>query len=271
MTTLPGININTNTANQKNAPSLLMEDWKHLTESSKNLNLGQYQTPRINRSLQGIEAEAQRLSSRPARHVSNTQLKNFAARAGVNIQNQKQYISAIGSLSESTMRTDMGPTQQSIIDYTMTEKSEQKESKKFEQQQKLRAAINTMDLQNFLKDHHNYVQSSIMNECQNKSNIKFKKQYELSMEEEWDCAKQDILSFFNVNNDEQIMEDEPWQRQSLLDYPKFIQQQKYDDTNINSTALNQTQLSQHNENQNNMNFTINDKEEMDYDPNEQEY
>ena len=50
------------------------EDWKHLTESSLNLNLGQYQTPRINRSLQGIEAEAQRLSSRPSKHVSNKQL-----------------------------------------------------------------------------------------------------------------------------------------------------------------------------------------------------
>ena len=70
MTTLP----NTNNANEKNESSLMMDDWKHLTESSKNLNLGQYQTPRINRSLQGIEAEAQRLSLRPSRHISNAQL-----------------------------------------------------------------------------------------------------------------------------------------------------------------------------------------------------
>ena len=172
------------------------------------------------------------------------------------------------------MEIDLTKTQiqpiQPMLDYSMIDKPEKKESFRFEQQQqKLRAAINTMDLQNFLKDHHNYVQSSIMNECQNKSNIKFKKQYELSMEEEWECTKQDILKYFDVNNSHQILEDEIYHDQSLLDYPKFIGRQKLndltmnnnnnnimDDTNINSTTLNQAHLMHHNRN--------NDKEEMEY-------
>ena len=82
-------------------------------------------------------------------------------------------------------------------------------------QQELPAPIITIDLKDFLKDHYNYVQSSTINGCQNKSNIKFKKQYALSMDEEWDRDKQDILSFLESNDD----------NHSLLDYPKVIQQQ----------------------------------------------
>jgi len=202
------------------------EDWKHLTESSLNLNLGQYQTPRINRSLQGIEAEAQRLSSRPSKHVSNKQLKNFAAKAGVNIQSQKQYISAIDELSTSQM--DFQEQQQQEL---LRQKSLISKKSKMEQQQKImRTAINTMDLQNFLRDHHNYVISSTVSECQEMSGIKFRKQYELSMEEEWDCAKQDILNYFgmhrndNDNNHNQSIQEQ--QTQKIIDYPKFIYQQK---------------------------------------------
>ena len=100
---------------------------------------------------------------------------------------------------------------------------------KMEQQQKMmRTALNTMDLQNFLRDHHNYVISSTVSECQEMSGIKFRKQYELSMEEEWDCAKQDILNYFGMhqsdNNHNQSIQQQ--QQQTLLDYPKFIYQQK---------------------------------------------
>ena len=84
MTTSRSLN---NSNNKKNDASIMMEDWKHLTESSKNLNLGQYETPRINRSLLGIEAEAQRLSSRPSRHVSNAQLYVFPLSYLLMIQN----------------------------------------------------------------------------------------------------------------------------------------------------------------------------------------
>lgn len=57
-----------------NNNGIMDENWKNLLDSSTNLNVGHYSTPRIMKSLKGIEAEAHRLSSRTNKSISTTQL-----------------------------------------------------------------------------------------------------------------------------------------------------------------------------------------------------
>ena len=71
------------------------DEWRNLLDSSASLSHG-VSGPRINRTLKGIEKEAHRLSSARAHHVAGaTQLKDFAARAGVDLSQQKQYIESL--------------------------------------------------------------------------------------------------------------------------------------------------------------------------------
>lgn len=75
-----------------------------------------------------------------------------------------------------------------------------------------------MDLHNFLKDHRSYILDSTIEECQKVSSINVRKKYEISMEEDWDSEKSEIMEF---------LEDIPEQQDfSLLDYPRFIQQKR---------------------------------------------
>ena len=53
--------------------SMLDDEWRNLLQSSANLNLT-HASSRINRSLRGIEKEAQRLASKTSRHVPTNQL-----------------------------------------------------------------------------------------------------------------------------------------------------------------------------------------------------
>eukprot|EP01083_Nonionella_stella_P110591 323722_1 len=189
--------------NEKNS-SIMDEDWRHLIESSTNLNLSHYATPRIRKSLQGIEAEAHRLSAKSNKHVSANQLKAFAAKAGVNIQHQKQYISSIDPVS---------PT----IDI-------KKANKQYYQPKQ--HTTNTMDLHHFLKDHHEYVIASTVKECQDVMSIKFRKEYEKSMEEEWDNTKMEILNYLGVQNDMNQSQHTQQHNVSLLQYPRYISNQQ---------------------------------------------
>merc|ERR1719233_1606858 len=76
------------------------EDWNHLLESSSNLNFGRGPS-QIRLSLKSLQAEAQRLSKTTKQNVSSTQIKEFAAKAGINIQDQQQYIAALATASSS--------------------------------------------------------------------------------------------------------------------------------------------------------------------------
>eukprot|EP01083_Nonionella_stella_P212761 767984_1 len=92
-------------SDNNNQISIMDADWKHLQESS--INLTYQTTPQIRRSLRVIEIEAQRLSSKPTKQVSVSQLKAFAAQAGVNIQHQKQYITSIESIPTQKKTTQL--------------------------------------------------------------------------------------------------------------------------------------------------------------------
>eukprot|EP01084_Bolivina_argentea_P236357 397435_1 len=203
--------------------TVMDEDWKHLIDSSTNLNLSHHTRPQIRKSLKGIEIEAQRLSIKPSKQVSVNQLKSFAAQAGVDIQNQKQYITSIESIP-----TQKKTTQQIYKEIQYTQRQQQKKS----------ILTNTVDLHNFLSDHNEYVVTSTVKQCQNLSSIKFRKKYEQSMEEEWDCTKMDIMQYFGVNNNDNInssssssnqsrtQSQQPENIPSLLDFPKFVYAQQ---------------------------------------------
>merc|ERR1711971_933056 len=108
-TTVPSVKCQVSTmsaSNKKeNSTMLAAEDWEHLMDSSSALGFGQ--VPRIRMGLRGIEAEAQRLASKSNKHIPANQLKDFAAKAGVNIQKQKSYIASIGSAAASLSALDM--------------------------------------------------------------------------------------------------------------------------------------------------------------------
>merc|ERR1719233_440742 len=159
------------------------EDWNNLFESSSNLNFGRGPS-QIRLSLKSLQTEAQRLSSKTTKqNVSSTQIKEFAAKAGINIEDQQQYIAAIVTASSSD--TDAA-TSVFGVDEDLRGKP-----------LKLQYPTNTIDLRNFLKEHHSFIVSSTIRECQEQSAIRFRNNYESSMEEEWDCDKRDILQFLD--------------------------------------------------------------------------
>merc|ERR1712173_464040 len=85
---------------------------------------------------------------------------------------------------------------------------------------KMKYPTNTLEVRNFLKEHHSFIVSSTIRECQEQSAIKFRKNYESSMEEEWDCDKRDILRFYEspmdgIEEHQQSM----MMNRSLLMYP----------------------------------------------------
>merc|ERR1712228_325505 len=189
----------------KKDTDVMDENWKNLLDSSTNLNVGHFSTPRIIKSLKGIEAEAHRLSSRTNKSVSTQQLKAFAAKAGVSIQNQKEYMHTIASV----------PT---IDENTKSEKVIS---------QKPVHPTNTMDLHNFLKEHRSYILESTIEECKKLSSITVRRKYEISIEEDWDNEKSDILEYLEDNGMSNANDHIPQQQDfSLLDYPRFIQQKR---------------------------------------------
>eukprot|EP00485_Elphidium_margaritaceum_P000548 CAMPEP_0202701102 /NCGR_PEP_ID=MMETSP1385-20130828/14206_1 /ASSEMBLY_ACC=CAM_ASM_000861 /TAXON_ID=933848 /ORGANISM="Elphidium margaritaceum" /LENGTH=205 /DNA_ID=CAMNT_0049358435 /DNA_START=23 /DNA_END=640 /DNA_ORIENTATION=- len=201
------------------ASAVLDEDWKNLLNASQTINLGNERF-QINRNLQGIEAEAHRISSKPTKHVTNHQLKNFALQAGVNIQHQKQYIAQLANMSD-----DMDVEHQ-LQQTTERGKQRKPQTPLLEQRDgpvyKFEHGINTIDLENFLKDHHEYVVSSIINQSQQMTAIKFRKKYQISIEEEWESnTKMEILKFLKSQNGDSD-EYSDAQNLSMLDYPKFV-------------------------------------------------
>eukprot|EP01083_Nonionella_stella_P287549 978816_1 len=189
------------------------DEWQNLLASSK-INLSQTNV-RINRSLTGIEKEAQRLSSKSSRHVPANQLKDFAAQAGVDIRNQSQYISAI----------EQQPTRRQPRDYDEFKGGKDIQPFKGDKVPLISGSIhptNTMDLTNFLKYHHEYVISSTIQECQLLSSTHFRKKYNESIQQEWNNTKMDILNYLGCDNQMQTMVNTSvmvnGQNQSLLNY-----------------------------------------------------
>merc|ERR1712173_234739 len=95
---------------------------------------------------------------------------------------------------------------------------------------KMKYPTNTLEVRNFLKEHHSFIVSSTIRECQEQSAIKFRKNYESSMEEEWKWDKQNILEFLKMRgnglqNMEQQQSSMNMMNQSLLSYPQFIDNQ----------------------------------------------
>jgi len=163
----------------------LVDDWRNLLESSRNLTVP-HASSRINRSLKGIEKEAQRLSSRASRHVPSNQLKDFAMQAGVDIKNQAQYISAMDGLSvpaASAMSVQQArpPTVQPLISGAV------------------HASTSSMDLNNLLKYHHEQVISGTIQQCQLLNEQYFGSKYNERIDQEWNCTKMDILNYFGCN------------------------------------------------------------------------
>jgi len=166
------------------------EEWRNLLDSSANLSQGA-SGPRINRTLKGIEKEAHRLSSSRAHHVPATQLKDFAARAGVDLSHQRQYISNIESLSVQQQRRETGPSSSSHRDFRQTIPL-------------ISGAVhptNNMDLGHFLRYHHELVISSTIQQCSLLSARRFRKKYTAAMHREWDSTKMDILGHLGCNQD----------------------------------------------------------------------
>ena len=144
--------------------------------------------------------------------------KEFAAKAGVNIQDQQQYIASIANASSS--KTDSGTATggKSVFGSVFGAEDEFRR-----RPLKLQYPTNTIDLRNFLKEHHSFIVSSTIRECQEQSAIKFRKNYENSMEEEWDCDKRDILRYYDspmdgIEEHQQSM----MMSRSLLMYPEFM-------------------------------------------------
>ena len=140
--------------------------------------------------------------------------KEFAAKAGVNIQDQQQYIASIATASSSRAESVAAQGGTSVFGA-----SDEFRGRPL----KLQYPTNTIDLRNFLKEHHSFIVSSTIRECQEQSAIKFRKNYESSMEEEWDCDKRDILRFLEhgmngIDEDNQ----QSMMNMSLLNYPEFV-------------------------------------------------
>jgi len=192
---------------------IVEEDWNNLKESSSNLNFG-HRGSRIRMSFKSLQREAQRLSSKANKPpVSTTQIKEFAAKAGVNIQDQQQYIASIvtAASSSSSVAARGGKSVFGVDDGFRGKPL------------KLQYPTNTIDLRNFLKEHHSFIISSTIRECQEQSAITFQKNYENSMEEEWDCDKRDILHFLEHGIDDIQENQQSLMNLSLLNYPEFVE------------------------------------------------
>merc|ERR1712087_1073809 len=82
---------------------------------------------------------------------------------------------------------------------------------------------NTIDLHSFLLEHHQYVVSSTIEDCRALTQRKFRMKYQESMDEEWDCEREQIMQLFGGGEQGDQGID---MNLSLLNYPQLVENQQ---------------------------------------------